>query len=477
MRTFKIKEARVFETKPVPFWLAFGNVSPTPVPIVHYWVRIEDQFGTSAEGYASDFATPWFHRGVPLEDFLVKFRRTLVAAKNSVVSSGSFEHPFQLAYIRGDYLRNLAESNGTTALAGQGVMALEERAALDAYGRLCRGEALYLPIPDRVKDILGRIDPALDGFDLSSLLPRPRKPTVTIRHTVGHTDPLYRSEIQGESENPMNYSLEEFIDRYQFRHFKIKITDKIPESLQRLSQIAALLEQKVGGDYYITLDGNETFGSMEQVREFVEQMAKDNSLSIFKGRVLYLEQPFHRDGLRNLTQKDRDDIDTIQKKYHVRLLIDESGDQWNSYALAIKQGIHGTSLKLCKGVFHALTDVAMAKCLNGAGGSQEYFVSAEDLTVAGPGNLLHSLDLFSALRVLHAELNGFCKTTPLGDRTPNEVEHALENYPNLYRRVNGRVLLVPSGPYFPTMSIQKPGFGGGSFFDPNAQTDKRSELN
>src|SRR3989338_4627971 len=85
-------------------------------------------------------------------------------------------------------------------------------------------------------------------------------------------------------------------------------------------------------------------------------------------------------------------------------------------------------------------------------------------------------NLLSAQRVLHAELNGFCKTTPLGDRTPNEVEHALANYPNLYRRVNGRVLLVPSGPYFPTMNIQKPGFGGGSFFDPNAQTDKRMEL-
>ncbi|MBI2576911.1 hypothetical protein HYV84_06865 [Candidatus Woesearchaeota archaeon] len=398
-----------------------------------------------------------------------------MAAKKSIVDSGKFRHPFELAFIRGDYLRHIAESNGTTALAGQGVMALEERAVLDAYGRLHGGDAMYLHIPESVGTILGRIDPAIDGFDLSSLLMRPRAEKVMVRHTVGHTDPLYRGEIQGESKNPMNYSLEEFIEKFGFSHFKIKITGNIPESLKRLSQVAALLGQKLGGSYKVTLDGNETFESMEQVQEFVEQMAKHPGLKDFKGKVLYLEQPFHRAKLREFTHQDRKAVDIIQEKYKIRLLIDESGDQWNSYAIAIREGIRGTSLKLCKGVLHGLADMAMARLLNGPNGSQ-HFVSAEDLTVAEPGNFLHSLDLLSALGFSDAELNGYCKTMPLGHRPRNEAVHALANFPNLYRRDGDSVLLVPSGAYFPTKDIQRPGFGGGSFFDPNASTDKRREL-
>ncbi|MBI2139088.1 hypothetical protein HYU13_05850 [Candidatus Woesearchaeota archaeon] len=498
MSAFKVKEARAFETRePVPFWLAFGNVKPTPIPIVHYWVRIEDSKGKSAEGIASDFATPWFHKGIALEDFLAAYRKSLVDAKKTIASANPFEHPFELSYDRGDDLRKEAIKNGTTALAGQGIASLEERAVLDAFGKLNNADALYIPFPSGVNALLGKFDKMLDGFDLSLLLQKPRADKMAIRHTVGHTDPLYSGSPSGGSpsggspsggspsggsSNPMDMPLEDFISIYGFKHFKVKVASKIQESIKRLSEVAGLLDKMFlgeGKDYWITLDGNETFESMENVKQFADELAHSPGLHNFRQRLLYFEQPFHRSMLGKMNQQDMAAIDTIQREFHLPLLIDESGDQWDSYRIAIDSGIKGTSLKLCKGVFNGMCDAALAYVMNGgrAGNSDaaEYFISAEDLTVAEPANFGHALDLFSAMGFRHAEFNGFCKTMPLNHRTPTESADALMKMKNLYRKVGDNVLLVPTGNYFPTSDINGPGFGAAVLFDPNDIT-KRIEL-
>ena len=209
----------------------FGVVTLTEAPQAFARAEIVLENGKSAEGAAAEMLVPkWFDKNPALsnEENFEQLRSSLRTAREAYLSGGS-----NTAY---------GHSRPTVGLVENFGPALIDRALLDA---LCR--ALGISFYEAVRTNV----PGLEiGEFLQTLRPRTE---IAARHTVGLLDPITgKTKREGLPE-----TLEEVIERYGHRWFKLKVGGDLKADLERLSAIAAVLDRLP--EYHTSLYGNEQY--------------------------------------------------------------------------------------------------------------------------------------------------------------------------------------------------------------------------
>lgn len=281
---------------------------------------------------------------------------------------------------------------------------LVERAIIDAF---CRAEGTTFARALRGNWFgidLGMLHPELEGSQPAAFIPAQPLRSLVSRHTVGLTDPLTSAEINAADrvDDGLPQSLDDCIRAYGLTHFKIKLWGDAPRDLQRLRGIADVIGREVDGEYAFTLDGNENFHQIEPFRRLWESLNAEPLLREFMSRLLFVEQPLHRDVAlsENVTREflawtDRPPV-----------IIDESDGEVRTAPQALAAGYAGTSHKNCKGVFKGIANACLIAHRRANHPAAEYVISAEDLSNIAPVALMQDTAVIASLGIPHAERNG-----------------------------------------------------------------------
>ena len=409
----------------------FGVATLTEAPQAFVRVRIRMENGRQAEGGAAELLAPkWFDKNPALtnEQNFDQLRAALAIARDAYLAAGE-------STAFGHFIDAYAPQIGACAARGLNSLvacfgpALIDRAALDA---LCRGlgisfyEALRRNVPGigthSGQDELHAFD--MDGF-LAVLEPRQ---AIAARHTVGLVDPISRSEKKLDDGLPE--SLDEVLERYGQRWFKLKVAGELAADIERLSAIASVLE-RIDEPYHVTLDGNEQFTDVEGILNLWKRLAEEARLKRLAASIVFIEQPIKRGAAA--TQ----DVSALAREKP--LIIDESDDSLEAFARARRLGYAGVSSKTCKGIYKSLLNAARCRLWNGDEGRNRCFMSGEDLTVQAGLALQQDLALVSILGLTHVERNGHHYVNGMAG-LPQAEQHAfLRSHDDLYEHSHGAV--------------------------------------
>jgi hypothetical protein len=251
-----------------------------------------------------------------------------------------------------------------------------------------------------------------------------------VRHTVGLGDPISPAGIAAADrvDDGLPHDLESSIRAYGLRYFKVKLHASAERDFARLRELSAVLEREAGGDYFVTLDGNENFPSIDRFREFWREASLVPELKRFWQRILVVEQPVHRDhaladetGLRLSDWKDRPP-----------LIIDESDGAVGDLSRALQLGYAGTSHKNCKGIVKGLLNAGLLAQQRREG--RRTVLTGEDLCNLGPVALLQDLALMALLGIDHVERNGHHYYRGLSMLPTDWQRSVLSEHGDLYER-------------------------------------------
>lgn len=457
---FSIKEITLFE-RPVhlrlPFRYGVVTLRQAPQAFVRATIELED--GRSATGGAAELLAPkWFDKNPALsdeEDF-AQLRASLQLAQGSYLAAEAntaFGHSID-QYAPQIAIGALQGMNSLVACFGP---ALIDRALLDA---LCRalGLSFYAAIEKNVPGISAPGWQAdLMAFDMEEYLYglKPRK-SIAARHTVGLGDPLTAADLGEGAGDGLPETLEQAIQRYGHRWFKLKISGDVAADLERLAAIAAVLEA-TGAPYQATLDGNEQFDGAEGVLELWKTIKRDPRLKTLARSIAYIEQPVKRQNA--LTE----DVSELAEDKPV--IIDESDDSLEAFPLARRRGYTGVSSKACKGLYKSILNAARCRLWNREEGMDRYFLTAEDLTTQAGLAVQQDLALAAVLGLAHVERNGHHYVNGMAGLAQAEQQAFLEGHPDLYEHSHGAVRLRIAGGEIAIGSLACAGFASAALPD------------
>jgi hypothetical protein len=286
-------------------------------------------------------------------------------------------------------------------LANLGV-SLVERAVLDG---LCRGvgESLRRMVAaNRIGLRLGEIYAELGTAQPADLLPATPIDSCFVRHTIGLGDGLSPGDIPARErvDDGLPQDLESSIRQYGLRYFKVKLSGDTNRDLVRLRELNRLLQREIGGDFYLTLDGNENFRQFEAFREFWQMVTTEPSLRSLWRHLIVVEQPVHRDHALN------DGPGSGLRAWIDRppLIIDESDGAVGDLPTALALGYAGTSHKNCKGIVKGIANACLVEKRRRDG--EPVVLTGEDLCNLGPVALPQDLAMMALLGIKHVERNG-----------------------------------------------------------------------
>ena len=405
----------------------FGVVTLTAAPQAFVRAEIALENGKVFEGAAAELLVPkWFDKNPALsnEDNFRQLRSSLFDARDLYLSRS----------------RNTAygHSSPTVGLVENFGPALIDRALLDA---LCR--ALGVSFYQAVKSNLPGLDIA--QF-LTTLQPRSE---IAARHTVGLLDPITEKKL----DDGLPETLEEVIERYGHRWFKLKVGGDVKADVERLSAIAAVLDRLP--EYHASLDGNEQYEDAEGMREL--WAAIESKLKRLAASIAYIEQPIKR-------QHAFAQPVALGKP----VIIDESDDSLDAFPRARALGYRGVSSKTCKGLYKALINAA--RCREWG---PQYFMSGEDLTIQAGLALQQDLALVSILGLAHVERNGHHYVNGMAGLPEAEQQAFLSAHPDLYERSHGAVRLRIEHGMIRIGSLECPGYASRALPDWNAMREMR----
>ncbi|GAB4153219.1 MAG: mandelate racemase [Planctomycetota bacterium] len=450
VRVTEVALARTECRARVPF--RFGGSEMSEAPLLHARVEVEAVDGRRADGLAADLLVPkWFRKdpATSVEHGWSELRASVVQAAQILVALG-FSTPFELWRRCHDAMtRGLDPASEDLLVRGFGA-AMLERAVIDAVCRLS-GSGIWGALRS---DLLGfrpeKVHPFLMGWRLPEGLPERPRGKLLLRHTVGLSDPIRRTDAGPRADDDgLPASLEEEFERTMPSWLKIKAGARREEDLERLCAIAALCRD-LDRDVRWTLDGNERFGDLDEVADLLDEFAaRPEGARMLRG-LAFVEQPVPRArtfdaganrGLRRVAQR-------------APLLIDEADQDPHSFPRAWELGWRGVSVKNCKGFFRALLNLGVARTR-----ARGAFLSAEDLTTLPVMSLQQDLATVACLGLEHVERNGHHYFRGL-EHLPAEVaSSALENHPDLYEPLgSGAALRVTRGE-IDVGSLFCPGFG------------------
>ncbi len=417
----------------LPFRFGVVTLREAPQLFIRAHVRLSD--GRVGEGVSAELLVPkWFDKSPELsnEDNFNQLRRAVAIAARHMVGAGE-QTAFGITAAANAGHRAECTAAGLNGLVASFGTALIERAIIDALGRLDKMPAAAL-VRDNRLGITIALTPDLAGFDLGSYLAGV-KPAATIfaRHTVGLVDAITRADTQGKRlDDGLPESLEEVIAAYGHVYFKLKVGGKADDDIERLAQIAAVLD-RAAGPYRATLDGNEQYENVDAVLELWRRIGEDARLARLKASLLLIEQPITR-------------AQALSKPVHalardIAVEIDESDSDYDVFPRARALGYHGISAKSCKGFYRALLNSARVVHYNEQYGGG-FVMSAEDLTTQGGIAVQQDLLLASLVGATHVERNGHHYVDGMAGAPQAEQDAYLAAHADLYRLSgNGRARL------------------------------------
>jgi hypothetical protein len=426
---FSIREIALFERDVklrMPF--RFGVVTLTGAPQAFVRARIRLENGKEGEGGAAELLAPkWFDKDPALtnEQNFDQLRTSLALGREAYLAGGentAFGH-FIDAY--GPQLA-IGATKGLNSLVACYGPALIDRAVLDA---LCRalGVSFYRAVQKNVAGITPPEDIA--AFDMDEFLAglQPRR-AIAARHTVGLVDPI--TALEKKLDDGLPESLDQVVERYGHRWFKLKVGGDIAADVERLSAIACVLE-RIGEPYHATLDGNEQYADVEGILALWKKIKDEGRLKRLASSIVFIEQPIKRSHALG------DDVSALAEEKPV--IIDESDDSLEAFPRARSLGYTGVSSKTCKGIYKSLLNAARCRLWNMEEGASRYFMSGEDLTIQAGLALQQDLALVSLLGLTHVERNGHHYVNGMAGLPPQEQRAFLKSHDDLYEHSHGAV--------------------------------------
>ena len=115
--------------------------------------------------------------------------------------------------------------------------------------------------------------------------------TIAARHTVGLVDVI--AGHPGQVGDGLPESLEEVVAAYGHSYFKLKVGGDVAADLQRLSEIAAVLDSRAE-PYFASLDGNEQYNDIDALLDLWRRMQAAPKLKRLVASTIFIEQPITR---------------------------------------------------------------------------------------------------------------------------------------------------------------------------------------
>lgn len=424
--------ADAFE-RPVTFRFAFrfGAAEVTSAPQAFLRVRIGDDAGHEATGWAAEMMMPkWFDKDPALtpEQNTDQLRTSLRMAMEAMLAAGT-DTAFGLhARVEAAHHAACAKAGLPGLIASYG-LALVDRAIIDALGRLEGVPAQTLVTGNRL-GIDARTAPDLEGFDLDGFLTGLTVPSgIEARHTVGLGDALEAGDLGARLNDGLPETLEEVIAAYGHRYFKLKIAGDVEKDVARLTRIVDVLD-RLQPDYRATLDGNEQYRDEAHALALLDAIAAEPKLARLRERILFLEQPIAR------TAALASPVSDLARRIAVE--IDESDADIDAFATAKDLGYTGISSKSCKGFYRAILNRARVENWNREAGEACYFMSAEDLTTQAGIGIQQDLVLAGLIGASHIERNGHHFVDGMAGAPMREADAFLTAHGDLYHAHDGR---------------------------------------
>jgi L-alanine-DL-glutamate epimerase-like enolase superfamily enzyme len=459
---FLVREVQLYERSVrlrMPF--RFGVVTLTEAPQCFVRVRIELPGGPSHWGAAAELLAPkWFDKNLALsnEDNFDQLRLSLRLAADAYLQSARPRTAF--AHFTDHYDSQIAAgaAHGLNALVSNFGPAQIDRAILDA---LCK--ALSVSFYQAMQRNLAGIDPALlpvrlaelAGFDMPRFLGRLTPAAgIAARHTVGLVDVIAGHPNQVGDGLPE--SLEEVVAMYGHRYFKLKVGGDVTADLQRLSEIAAVLDL-LPEPYFVSLDGNEQYNDIDALLDLWRRMQATPHLARLIASTIFIEQPVTRahalDG-------------GVSALSHVKpVIIDESDDDLAVFPRARALGYAGVSSKCCKGLYKSILNAARCAMWNAETGEPFFFMTGEDLTTQAGLAVQQDLAVVNLIGLRHVERNGHHYVNGMAGLPEREQDDFLKAHPDLYERSHGAVRLKIRAGQLDIGSLGAPGFAAGAYPD------------
>jgi hypothetical protein len=456
---FRVAEVELYD-RPVrlrmPF--RFGVVTLREAPQGFVRARIETPDGRSHWGAAAEMLVPkWFDKNLALtnEQNFEQLRLSLRLAVEAYVSDKTPRSAFAHFAVHYRAQIDAAGRHGLNPLVANYGPAQIDRAVLDAVCRL-ESRSFY----DGVRANLVGIDPMLlpyeladlAGFDMGRFLAGLAPATsIAARHTVGLVDVI--SGHPNQVNDGLPESLHEVAARYGHTFFKLKVGGDVNADIQRLSEIAAVLD-RIAGPIFISLDGNEQYENADAVGELWRKMTETPTLKRLVDSIIFIEQPI---GRAHALDKGVSGLSAVRP-----VIIDESDNSLDTFPRARALGYRGVSSKCCKGLYKSILNAARCAKWNSDGRDTPYFMTGEDLTTQSGLSVQQDLALVSLIGLTHVERNGHHYVNGMADLPEAEQDAFLAAHPDLYQRSNGAVRLRIANGQLAIGSLAAPGFASGA---------------
>lgn len=456
---FFVREIELYE-RPVRLRLPFrfGVVTLTECPQAFARARIEFADGRGAWGAAAELMAPkWFDKNLALsnEDNFDQLRTVLRLARTAYLADATPATAFGHFARHHDAHASAAAAAGFNPLLASYGPALVDRAVLDA---LCRH--LGVPFYDAIRRNQAGIGPGrreFEGLGIDAFLAglRPAQ-SIEARHTVGLVDAIARADLAERVDDGLPETLEEVVQAYGHRSFKLKVAGRVDADLERLRAIAAVLDRSPH-PYLASLDGNEQYESAEGVAGLVRGIQAQPALRRLWQSILFIEQPIAR--------KLALAVDLRATDLGKPVIVDESDGELDSFVQARDHGYSGVSSKTCKGFYKSILNAARCAAWNRQEGAPRYFMSAEDLTTQAGLSVQQDLALVNLLGITHVERNGHHYVNGMAALPQAEQEAFLRAHPDVYERSHGAVRLRIHAGRIALASLAAPGFASAAMPD------------
>lgn len=423
MTVVHIKSCRWFERivrMRLPF--QFGNTEVTQANEAYCVIDAEVD-GQNVVGESAQLMVPrWFDKRQSMsnDDTVDELRSCVAVAVAACVGLNGTALEITRV-LRRDTIEKMPEN--TPRLAAGFGPALVEIAVIDA---ICRAKKMALWQAAKT-DQFGLVDGCpsdLTPEQMQASLSSIAVPDfVRLRHTIGFDAPLRDSDITADApQDGLPVSVEQVREIHGITAFKIKLKGHVEADLSRLLNIAAVLDGV--SDLSVTFDANEQY-DLNSFKMFLEQFQAISELSELQDALRFIEQPFARETA--LT-----DLGPVN--FAVPVVIDESDDHEDAFALALQKGWAGTSIKSCKGVLRAFINRARA---HKAGA----ILSGEDLTCQPGLCWQQDTAMAAACGVVDIERNGHHFAGGMQGATDREIEARVACHPDIYTMVDGKPAL------------------------------------